>query len=127
MFEVAKRLLGSQSSRGVRLSTLAQASTWIATTEYLSARLQSSTEDVANIPGHESRKPDMNVPAGLAMRAVLAEVTEDAQNLRWECLNAQLGMELPESDDSATGNAAKLHNYDARKEAARKRAARRRR
>ena len=78
---------------------MAQASTWIATTEYLSARLQSSTEDVSNIPGHESRKPDMNVPAGLSMRAVLAEVTEDAQNLRWECLNAQLGMELPESDD----------------------------
>ena len=118
MFEVAKRLLGSRGSKGVRLSTVAQASTWIATTEYLSARLQSSTEDVSNIPGHESRKPDMNVPAGLSMRAVLAEVTEDAQNLRWECLNAQLGLELPESDDTGAGSVAKRHNYEARKEGA---------
>jgi hypothetical protein len=118
MFEVAKRLLGSRGSKGVRLSTVAQASTWIATTEYLSARLQSSTEDVSNIPGHESRKPDMNVPAGLSMRAVLAEVTEDAQNLRWECLNAQLGMELPESDDTGAGSVSKQHNYEARKEGA---------
>jgi len=76
LHQVACRLLGTSKGKP---GTPEEASAWAATAEYLIARIQSSTAEMANTPGHEERAPDMSAEAAAAMRAVLAEVgAEDA-------------------------------------------------
>jgi len=77
MHEVARRLLGHPSgerARQLKPATEEQAAVWAATAAYLSARIQSSTAEVANTPSHEGRAPDMSEEAAAAMRAVLSEI-----------------------------------------------------
>ena len=74
LHEVARRLVGRRpSERELRVqpSSKAQAAAWAATSEYLSARIQSAP---ISTPGFEQRAPDMSEAAAAAMRAVLAEV-----------------------------------------------------
>merc|ERR1719327_104140 len=81
LYETARRLFGrlpgEPRRRPVRPTTPEQAATWAATATYLSARLQSTTAEVADTPGHEGRAPDMSPAAAAAMRAVLAEMAQD--------------------------------------------------
>ena len=83
--EVCRRLLGGVPYQHVRPTNGAQAATWIATAEFLSARIHSSPEELENTPGFESRKPDMSFASGAAVKAVLAELT-------LECLRLGLGL-----------------------------------
>ena len=83
LYEVARRLvgrkLGERVSR-VRPRTLEQGEAWQGAMAYLSARLQATSEEMASVPGHEARKPDMGVAAAAAMRAVLAEVATECES-----------------------------------------------
>ena len=74
LFEIARRLIGRRCRAP---TTPKQATTWAATAKYLAARLQVSTAEVARVPGHQHRKPDMGPAAGAAMRAVLLEIAEE--------------------------------------------------
>ena len=88
--EVSRRLLGGLPYQHVRPTNGAQAATWIATAEFLSARIHSSPEEVENTPGFEHRKPDMSFASGAAVKAVLAELTLECLRLRWSLLKEQL-------------------------------------
>ena len=83
LYEVARRLvgrkLGERVSR-VRPRSLEQGKAWQGAMAYLDARLQSTSEEVAAVPGHEHRKPDMGVAAAAAMRAVMAEVALECES-----------------------------------------------
>jgi len=116
--EVSRRLLGGLPYQHVRPTNGAQAATWIATAEFLSARIHSSTQEMENTPGFEYRKPDMSEEAGAAVKAVLAELTLEQQNFRWSLLKGQLGTEGSNEPNSL--GAAAYHNYQARNEAAHK-------
>ena len=117
--EVSHRLLGNQPYQYVRPTSAAQAATWIATAEFLSARVHSSPDEVENTPGFENRKPDMSEEAGAAVKAVLAELALEMQNIRWNSLKEHInGVGSP--DELNTFSAAVYHDYDARKEAAQK-------
>ena len=77
LYEVCRRLLGVRPDPRDRLLTTksaAQAATWIATAQYLTARIHSSPDEVTHTRGFESRKPDMSSAAAAAVKAVLAEV-----------------------------------------------------
>ena len=63
-----------------RPSNAAAAATWAATAEYLSGRIQSTREEVANTFGHEQRTPDMSEAAAAAMRAALSELVSEPQS-----------------------------------------------
>ena len=117
LYEVTRRLIGGNSDPRDRLHTTkgaAQAATWIATAQYLSARIHSSPKETMNSPGHEYRQPDMSEEAGAAVKAVLTEILLEQQNLRWERFNETLKI------SPILIGAAGLHDLDARKEAARK-------
>ena len=116
--EVSRRLLGGLPYQHVRPTNGAQAATWIATAEFLSARIHSSTQEMENTPGFEYRKPDMSEEAGAAVKAVLAELTLEQQNFRWSLLKGELGTEG--SNEANSLGAAAYHNYQARNEAAHK-------
>ena len=116
--EVSRRLLGGLPYQHVRPTNGAQAATWIATAEFLSARIHSSTQEMENTPGFEHRKPDMSEEAGAAVKAVLAELTLEQQNFRWSLLKEHLGTEG--SNEANALGAAAYHNYQARAEAAHK-------
>ena len=93
LYEVTRRLIGAQADPRDRLLTTkgaAQAATWVATCQYLSARIHSSAKETLNIPGHEYRQPDMSEEAGAAMKAVLAEILLEQQTLHWERFNEAL-------------------------------------
>ena len=73
LHEVASRLLGCNTHRTP--SSERQAAVWAATAQFLSKRLQATTEDAQrNPPEMRERKPDMSVGAAEAMRTVLADV-----------------------------------------------------
>ncbi len=80
LYETARRLAGWPDStsgaapRRMRPTTAQQAATWSATAAYLCNRVQSTPVEVANVPGHEARGPDMSSGAAAAFRAVLREV-----------------------------------------------------
>ena len=74
LFEIARRLIGRRCRAP---ATPKQATTWAATAKFLAARLQVSTAEVARVPGHQQRKPDMGPAAGAAMRAVLSEIADE--------------------------------------------------
>ena len=123
--EVSRRLLGGLPYQHVRPTNGAQAATWIATAEFLSARIHSSTQEMENTPGFEYRKPDMSEEAGAAVKAVLAELTLEQQNFRWSLLrqeggsaNSSSSMMQNEGFDSREGTV--FNNFDARNEAAQK-------
>ena len=116
--EVCRRLLGDVPSQQFKPTNGAQAATWIATAEFMSARIHSATHEMENTPGFEHRKPDMSEEAGAAVKAVLAELTLEQQNFRWSLLNGEVGKDASNGADS-TGAAA-YHNYQARNEAAHK-------
>ena len=93
IYEVTRRLSGGRPDPRDRLLTTkgaAQAATWVATCQYLSARIHSSAKETLNIPGHEYRQPDMSEEAGAAMKAVLAEILLEQQTLHWERFNEAL-------------------------------------
>ena len=75
-----------------------QAATWIATAEFLSARVHSSPDEVENTPGFENRQPDMSFASGAAVKAVLAEMTLECLRLRWSLLKEQLEAGLAPSE-----------------------------
>ncbi|KAL1504872.1 hypothetical protein AB1Y20_008642 [Prymnesium parvum] len=80
LHETARRLVGRlPGDRGGlgRPATPHQAAVWAATAEYLSARIQSTAEEVQSVKGHEARAPDMSEAAAAAMRAVLAEIATE--------------------------------------------------
>ena len=87
IYEVTRRLSGGRPDPRDRLQTTksaAQAATWVATCEYLIARIQSTPEEMQNTPGFKQRKPDMSPGAATVMKAVLAEVAAEQQRLRWD-------------------------------------------
>ena len=88
---MSRRLLGGLPYQHVRPTNGAQAATWIATAEFLSARIHSSAQEMENTPGFEYRKPDMSEEAGAAVKAVLAELTLEQQNFRWSLLRQEGG------------------------------------
>ena len=96
--EVSRRLLGGLPYQHVRPTNGVQAATWIATAEFLSARIHSSTQEMENTPGFEHRKPDMSEEAGAAVKAVLAELTLECLGLRWSLLKEQLDAGLAPSE-----------------------------
>ena len=53
-----------------------QGEAWQGAMAYLSARLQSTSEEVAGVAGHEARKPDMGVAAAEALLALQPERLE---------------------------------------------------
>jgi hypothetical protein len=117
LYEVTRRLIGGNSDPRDRLLTTkgaAQAATWIATAQYLSARIHSSPKETMSTPGHEYRQPDMSEEAGAAMKGVLTEILLEQQNLRWERFNETLKV------SPILIGAAGLHDLDARREAAHK-------
>ena len=101
LYEVTRRLIGGNSDPRDRLHTTkgaAQAATWIATAQYLSARIHSLPKETMNSPGHEYRQPDMSEEAGAAVKAVLAELTLECLGLRWSLLKEQLDAGLAPSE-----------------------------
>ena len=89
LFEVARRLLGRRygdSKRWGRPGTEAEALLWASAAQFVKARLQTSTAQVANCRDHEKRKADMSPAAGAAMRAVLDEVSR-AEVAKWPLAN----------------------------------------
>ena len=80
LFEIARRLTGRGSGARKKLGqprSPPEALTWQATAKFLAARLQTSTEEMAHVRGHEQRKPDMSPAAGAAFRAVLSEIEKE--------------------------------------------------
>lgn len=79
--EIARRLIGrlprEKRRRPLAPATSEQAAVWAATSEFLSARLQSSAEEMAEVTGFEQRKPDMSPAAAAAFRAVLTELASE--------------------------------------------------
>ena len=96
--EVSRRLLGGLPYQHVRPTNGAQAATWIATAEFLTARIHSSPEEMENTPGFENRQPDMSFASGAAVKAVLAEMTLECLRLRWSLLKEQLEAGLAPSE-----------------------------
>ena len=96
--EVSRRLLGGLPYQHVRPTNGAQAATWIATAEVLTARIHSSPEEMENTPGFENRQPDMSFASGAAVKAVLAEMTLECLRLRWSLLKEQLEAGLAPSE-----------------------------
>jgi len=113
--EVARRLAGrlpEQGCRNGKPTTALQSEAWVAAAAYLDARLHVEQQEVANTPGHTGRKPDMSPAAGLAFRAVMAEVAdEDVDNE---------GADLANPNDTVADGVAAEHAPQARVEAARK-------
>ena len=84
LFEIARRLTGRGSGARKKLGqprSPQEALTWQATAKFLAARLQTSTEEMAHVRGHEQRKPDMSPAAGAAFRAVLSEIEKENVNI----------------------------------------------
>lgn len=78
--EISRRLLGRMPSEPKWLGkpmTAREQDAWGCTARFLGARLQVSTEEVANTMGHEGRSPDMSPQAGAAFCAVLDEVAKE--------------------------------------------------
>ena len=117
--EVCRRLLGDVPSQQFKPTNGAQAATWIATAEFMSSRIHSSTQEMENTPGFEHRKPDMSEEAGAAVKAVLAELTLEQQNFRWSLLRQEVSPgSANASAEDREGNV--FNNLEARKEAAHK-------
>ena len=77
LHEVARRLIGrmpGQREYRVQPSTPTQAAAWAATASYMSARIQSASDEMMHVRGFGERAADMSDAAAAAMRAVLAEV-----------------------------------------------------
>ena len=119
MLEIARRLIGrfpAETFKPARPATPQEAITWAATADFLSTRLQSSGQEVADcFPPHDQRKPDMSPAAANAMRAVLAEVAQE-QDSRWGKLHDRL-RDAGAKKSVAVGAAAG-HECAARHEAA---------
>ena len=121
--EIARRLAGrypDQGCRHTKPTSAQQLETWAAAAAYLAARLQVSTEDVKGVRGHTGRKPDMSPPAGLALRAVLAEVAVEEVDSLAGTTWGKLTDALNDATDAAADGAAAQHGPSARREAARK-------
>jgi len=83
LLELAHRLFGripgERAPPVAHPATTEQQAAWAATANYLSTRVQATTVEMQQTPGHEQREPDMSPPAAAAMRAVLCELkTEKA-------------------------------------------------
>lgn len=83
LLELAHRLFGhlpgERAAKVGHPASAEQQAVWAATASYLSARVQATTQEMQQTPGHEQREPDMSPPAAAAMRAVLLEMkTEKA-------------------------------------------------
>ena len=80
LIELSRRLLGRNPgahAQWMKPTTVEQASVWAATADYLSARIQSTSEEMASTQGHEHRAPDMSEAAAAAMRGVLSELAAE--------------------------------------------------
>ena len=123
--ECARRLAGrlpEQGCRHTKPTSAQQSETWAAAAAYLTARLQVSSRDVAKVPGHTGRKRDMSPAAGLAFKAVLAEVAVE----EIDCLATSTwgkltdGLEVVADADSVADGAAAEFTRLACRQAARK-------
>ena len=77
LYEAARRLLGHKHGESVKVlrpKNFDESRAWAKAMEFLSFRIQSSTEEMAEVRNFEQRKPDMSPEAAAAMRAILEEI-----------------------------------------------------
>ena len=121
--ECARRLAGrlpEQGCRHTKPTSAQQSETWAAAAAYLTARLQVSSRDVAKVPGHTGRKRDMSPAAGLAFKAVLAEVAVEEIDSLATSTWGKLTDGLDAATDGVPDGAAAEHAPSSRREAAAK-------